>query len=66
MEFADIFQCDGVSANAIHDILGCGGTTARDLQVEISRLEPFQVISKSDINTERFTKFKAEAFFQSY
>ena len=37
LEFAYLFQCEGVSASAIQDILGCSTKTARDLQVEVAR-----------------------------
>jgi hypothetical protein len=40
--------------------------TAKDLQTEIARLEPWQVVSRSDIKTEEFTKFTAEAFYKNY
>lgn len=66
LEFAYIFQCEGVSANSIQDILGCSQKTAKDLQVEVARLEPFQVISRSNLKTEEFTKFTAEAFYKNY
>jgi DNA sulfur modification protein DndE len=66
LEFAFIFQSEGVSASAIQDILGCNNKTARDLQSEIARLEPFQAISRSNIKTEEFMKFVAEAFYKNY
>ena len=66
LEFSYIFQCDGASAKEIQDILGCSPKTAKDLQSEVARLEPFQVISRSMIKTEEFTKFKAEAFYKNY
>ena len=66
LEFAYLFQCEGVSASAIQDILGCSSKTAKDLQVEVARLEPWQVISRSQERSEGFVKFKAEAFYQSY
>ncbi len=66
LEFAFIFQCEGVSAKSIQDILGCENKTAKELQTEIARLEPWQVISRSDIKTEAFTKFTAEAFYKNY
>jgi hypothetical protein len=66
LEFAFIFQCEGVSANSVQDILGCSAKTAKDLQTEIARLEPWQVIARSNEKTEEFVKFKAEAFFSSY
>jgi hypothetical protein len=66
LEFAYLFQCEGVSASAIQDILGCSSKTAKDLQVEVARLEPWQVISRSQDRNEGFVKFKAEAFYQSY
>jgi hypothetical protein len=46
LEFAFVFQCDGVTARSVKDILGCTAKTAKDLETEISRLEPFQVVSR--------------------
>jgi len=66
LEFAFIFQCEGVVPASIQSILGCSNKTAKDLQSEIAKLEPFQVIARSDNKTEEFTKFVAEAFFQVY
>jgi hypothetical protein len=50
----------------LQDILGCSSKTAKDLQVEVARLEPGQVISRSPNQTEEFMKFAAEAFYRSY
>jgi DNA sulfur modification protein DndE len=66
LEFAYIFQCDGVTAASVQDILGCSTKTAKDLQVEIARLEPWQVIARSPAKTEEFVKFTAEAFYKTY
>ncbi len=66
LEFAFIFQCEGVSARSVQDILGCNTKTAKDLQTEIARLEPWQVVSRSPQKTEEFVKFQAEAFYKSY
>ncbi len=66
LEFAFIFQCEGVAAASVQDILGCSAKTARDLQTEIARLEPWQVISRSPEKTEEFVKFTAEAFYRCY
>ena len=66
LEFAYLFQCDGVSANALQDILGCSSKTAKDLQVEVARLEPGQVISRSPDQIEGFLKFAAEVFYKNY
>lgn len=66
LEFAYIFQCNGVAAGSVQDILGCSSRTARDLQTEIARLEPWQVIARSQEKTEEFVKFTAEAFYKTY
>lgn len=66
LEFAYIFQCEGVSASSIQDILGCSNRTAKDLQSEVARLEPFQVISRSAIKSEEFVKFSAEPYYKNY
>jgi len=66
LEFAYIFQCEGVSTSSVQDILGCANKTAKDLQTEIARLEPFQVIARSSEKSAEFMKFEAEAFYKSY
>jgi hypothetical protein len=66
LEFAYIFQCDGVTPASIQKILGCSSRTAKDLQTEIARLEPWQVVSRSQDKTEEFIKFTAEAFYKNY
>lgn len=66
LEFSFIFQCEGVSATSITDILGCSNKVAKDLQVEIARLEPWQVISRSYTTSDEYVKFTAEAFFKNY
>lgn len=66
LEFAYIFQCEGVSAGSIQEILGCSNKTAKDLQTEIARLEPWQVVARSPEKTEEFVKFTAEAFYKNY
>lgn len=66
LEFAYIFQCEGVNAGSVQKILGCSSKTARDLQTEIARLEPWQVVSRSPDKTEEFVKFTAEAFYKNY
>jgi hypothetical protein len=55
-----------VSAASIQDILGCSSKTAKELQTEISRQEPWQVIARSPEKTEEFVKFTAEAFYKNY
>jgi DNA sulfur modification protein DndE len=47
----------------VQDILAWSVKTAKDLQVEIARLEPWQVIERSPEKTEEFVKFTAEAFY---
>ena len=66
LEFAFLFQCEGVSATSIMDILGCSNKTAKELQTEIARLEPWQVVARSPEKTEEFLKFTAEAFYKNY
>jgi DNA sulfur modification protein DndE len=66
LEFAYVFQCDGVTANSVQKILGCSARTAKELQTEIARLEPWQVIARSQEKTEDFVKFTAEAFYRTY
>lgn len=66
LEFAFIFQCDGVSKPSVQKILGCSSSTAADLQTEVARLEPWQVIAKSQEKAEEFVKFTADAFWRTY
>jgi DNA sulfur modification protein DndE len=66
LEFSFIFQCEGVSATAVQELLGCSAKTARELQVELARLRPFQVVSKSLADDAEFARFRADAFFRAY
>lgn len=66
LEFAYIFQCEGVAAGSVQKILGCSSKTAKELQTEIARLEPWQVVSRSNDKTDEFVKFTAEAFYRNY
>jgi type IV secretory pathway VirB4 component len=66
LEFALMFQCEGIAANSMQKILGCNSKTAKDLQTEVARLEPFQVICRSDVKTEEFIKFSAEPFYKNF
>ena len=66
LESAFIFQCEGVAAGSVQDILGCSNKTAKDLQTEIARFEPWQVIARSPEKNEEFVKYTAEAFYKNY
>ena len=66
LEFVFVFQSEGVNSKSVQELLGCNIKTAKDLQVEIARLEPFQVITRSNKATEEYTKFIAEAFYKNY
>ena len=66
LEFSYIFQCEGVSSKSINDILGYSDKTAKDLQSEISKLEPFQVITRGMNKTDEFIKLTAEPFYRNY
>jgi DNA sulfur modification protein DndE len=66
LEFSFIFQTEGASAKSIQDILGCSNTTAKILQTELSKLEPFQVISSGMFKNNEFSKFTAEPFYKNY
>lgn len=66
LEFSFVFQCEGVTQKTIQELFGCKSKKAKNLQVEVSRLKPFQVISKGFQQAEDFIKFEAEAFYKSY
>lgn len=66
LEFTYIFQTESVSSRSIQEILGCTQSVAKDLQAEISRLQPFQVISKGITRNMEYSKFLAEAFYKNY
>lgn len=66
LEFAYIFQCEGVTSSSVQKILGCSSKTAKELQTEVARLEPWQIISRSNDKTQEFMKFVAEAFYKNY
>ena len=66
LEFAYMFQCDGVNASSVQEIIGCNSATARDLQTELARLEPGLIISKSHDTHKPYDKFTAEASHRAY
>lgn len=66
LEFAFIFQSKGVSVGSVQELLGCNQKIAKDAQTEIAKLEPFQVISKSNNKDEDLIKFNAELFYKNY
>lgn len=66
LEFAFIFQCDGVTPRSVQDILGCSPKTAKQLQTDIAKLVPWQVITRSPEKDVEFTTFTAEAFYRNY
>jgi hypothetical protein len=66
LEFCFIFGCDGVKPTAVQNILGCTKNTAKDIQFELANLKPSLVISKTLSDEEEVTKFKADAFYNTY
>jgi len=66
LEFVFLFQCESVTASSVQRILGCSYPTAKSLQSEIARLEPWQVVMRSSEKDEEYVKFISEAFYKSY
>lgn len=66
LEFSLIFQCDGMSAAGVRALLGCSQRTANAILQEISRLKPFDVITKPLQGERDRTLFHAEPFFEAY
>lgn len=66
LEFAYIFQCDGVSPNSIQDILGCSVKSAKELSVDLSKLKIHEVVSKVNQNGFDFIKFEAIKFYEQF
>ena len=66
LEFSMIFACDGVSASAVERLLGCSRSIAKNLQQMISKLRPFQVITKGVSDTDDYAVFEGEAFYKNY
>jgi len=66
LEFSFIFQCEGVSPSAVQELLGCSSRAAKELQMELAHLRPFQMVSKGLSGNEEFIKFTAEAFYRAY
>lgn len=66
LEFAYIFQCDGVSANSIQDILGCSQKLSKDLSVDLSKLRVHEVVGKINETHREFVKFDAIKFYENF
>ena len=55
----------GVAVGSVQMILRRSSRAAKDLQTEIARLEPWQMVSRSGEKMEEFVKFTAEAFYKN-
>lgn len=66
LEFAYIFQCDGVSSNSIQDILGCPSKSAKDLSTDLSKLRVHEVVGKINDDKLDFIKFDAVKFYETF
>ena len=60
-----IFQCDGVSAKSVQDLLACTQKTAKELQTEIAKQKVFFAISKSLVESEDVTRLKILPFYEA-
>jgi hypothetical protein len=67
LEFVLIFQCEGVSAASIQNLIGCSQVAARDLQQEIARLKPGEVITKPSVGERsNYIVYNAIPFYKAY
>ncbi len=67
LEFVLIFQCEGVSATAIQNLLGCPQSVARELQQDIAKLKPFSVVTKPSVGARsNYVEFIATPFRKAY
>ena len=67
LEFVLIFQCEGVSARAIQNLVGCPQSVARDLQQDIARLQPGHVVTKPSVGARsNYVEFTATPFYKAY
>ncbi len=66
LEFFFMFQCDGLSSSDIQHLVGCSKQVARQLEAEVPRLQPFDVIAKPVKGEEQVLRFKADAFYHAY
>ncbi len=67
LEFVLIFQCEGVSASAIQNLVGCSQTVARELQQDIAKLKPFAVVTKPSVGARsNYVEFTATPFHKAY
>ena len=66
LEFSFIFQCDGVSAKAVQDLLACSQKTAKELQTDIAKQKVFHAISKSLNDSEEVTRLKIMPFYEAF
>ena len=65
LEFSFIFQCDGVSAKSVQDLLACTQKTAKELQTAIAKQKVFHAISKSLVESEEVTRLKILPFYEA-
>jgi DNA sulfur modification protein DndE len=67
LEFVLIFQCEGVSASAIQNLVGCPQSVARELQQDIAKLKPGVVVTKPSVGARsNYVEFNAIPFHKAY
>lgn len=68
LEFSIIFACEGVSATSVERLIGCNRKVATNLQQIIANLSPLHAVTKplSDTDTQGYSTFKIETFFDNY
>lgn len=66
LEFFFMFQCDGLNAGDVQELLGCSPRAARELQGDIPRLRPLEAVSKPMAKGPEYIRFTAEPFYKAY
>lgn len=66
LEFFFMFQCDGLSSSEIQRVLGCSRGAAVQLEAQIPKLKPFEVVAKPLGDDAEYSFFRADAFYEAY
>lgn len=66
LEFFFMFQCDGITAAHLQNLIGCNPRMAKALQTEVPRLHPFEVVAKPMNRDMDQLRFQATPFHAAY
>jgi DNA sulfur modification protein DndE len=66
LSFFLLFKSGTLSPNTIQNLIGCNPSVAKELQDKITKLKPFECITKYESIERGYTILKADALYETY